>query len=191
VIIDCGANIGIASLYFLHQYPDCRILAFEPEPAAYRLLERNLRPYPNVETFEVALGKQESTLEFFEDSINKASHCASGFRDRPANSSSITVDCVRLSRFLPRHVDLLKVDVEGMEWEILDDLESTGSLDKVDRIAIEYHHHLPADQDRLGVFLGRLEVAGFGYELAANHSPGLEPRSQDVMIYAYRKPRNR
>ena len=187
VIVDCGANIGIASLYFVHRYPDCRIIAFEPDPAAYRLLDRNLQHYPNVQLFDVALGNRNSTLEFFEDSINKASLCASAFQDRPPNSRAITVNCVRLSDLLPSHVDLLKIDVEGMEWEILDDLESTGLLQNIERLAIEYHHHLSLEHDHLGVFLGRLERAGFGYDLGAYRSRGLGPRFQDVMIYAYRK----
>ena len=44
-IIDAGANIGIASLYFLHQYPNARIVAIEPHPGNSELLRKNLAPY--------------------------------------------------------------------------------------------------------------------------------------------------
>src|ERR1041385_2632050 len=34
-IIDLGANVGLASLYFARAYPDCRILALEPHPETF------------------------------------------------------------------------------------------------------------------------------------------------------------
>ena len=40
--IDCGANIGISILFFKKQYPDCTIMAFEPNPHAFPLLEKNV-----------------------------------------------------------------------------------------------------------------------------------------------------
>src|SRR5438309_286226 len=42
LIFDCGANIGMAVLYFKWMYPRSRIVAFEPEPATFELLKRNV-----------------------------------------------------------------------------------------------------------------------------------------------------
>jgi FkbM family methyltransferase len=42
-IIDGGANIGIASLYFLNQYPTARLVAVEPSPANFEDLARESR----------------------------------------------------------------------------------------------------------------------------------------------------
>ncbi len=112
----------------------------------------------------------------------------SGIKERQPNGKTITVDCVPLSSLIPANIDLLKIDVEGMEWEIMDDLEASGAIAGVQRLAIEYHHHLPAGRDDLATFLGRLESAGFGYEIGATRSPGrLGGFYQDVMIYGYRK----
>lgn len=44
-IVDCGANIGLASLWFLHHCPYCRVLAIEPEPRNAAMLRRNVAPY--------------------------------------------------------------------------------------------------------------------------------------------------
>src|SRR5688500_1422830 len=41
-VIDCGANIGISILYFKQVYPACRILAFEPDPAIFTYLSKNI-----------------------------------------------------------------------------------------------------------------------------------------------------
>jgi hypothetical protein len=43
VILDCGANIGMASLYWKRDYPEARITAFEPDPAIADVLRWNLR----------------------------------------------------------------------------------------------------------------------------------------------------
>jgi len=45
LIIDCGANIGCASVWFATQYPKARILAVEPDPDNFRMLVRNSKPY--------------------------------------------------------------------------------------------------------------------------------------------------
>ena len=112
----------------------------------------------------------------------------SGLRDR-LHKASRRVEVVRLSSELPAHVDLLKLDVEGMEWDVLEDLVEAGALPRIDRLAVEYHHHLPASSNRLSEFVGILETAGFGYEIAAHRPAGsCGPRYQDVMVYAYRQP---
>src|SRR5438128_464043 len=41
-VIDLGANIGLASLYFAGRYPSCRLFAVEPNPDTYRMLTANL-----------------------------------------------------------------------------------------------------------------------------------------------------
>src|SRR6476620_11843470 len=44
-IIDLGANIGLASLYFLNKCPHARVVAVEPDPSNFELLSRNLQPF--------------------------------------------------------------------------------------------------------------------------------------------------
>ncbi len=59
IILDIGANIGISAIYFAIRYPTAEIYAFEPMPDNYKLLEKNVREYENIKTFNVALGKEE------------------------------------------------------------------------------------------------------------------------------------
>jgi predicted O-methyltransferase YrrM len=65
VILDIGANIGITSLYYANKYPEAKIYSFEPVPVNYELLEKNLKEYENVKTFNVALGAQDGELDIF------------------------------------------------------------------------------------------------------------------------------
>jgi len=189
VIVDCGANIGIATFYLVHRYAPLRLVAIEPDPTAYGFLEQNVarNAWSAVETLNVAAGESDDDLEFFFDPKQLASLRMSGIQERMPKASEI-VQCRRLSRLLPDHVDLLKLDVEGMEWQVLHDLTETGAISAVDRMAIEYHHHLPASTDRLAEFLGILENVGFGYRLEASRNLGDSgPEYQDIMVYAYRK----
>src|SRR5262249_53336458 len=67
IIIDCGANIGAATLYFKKLYPKSKIIAFEANPQAYSLFKKNmeLNNIIDVEAHNVALFDQETNLDFF------------------------------------------------------------------------------------------------------------------------------
>jgi FkbM family methyltransferase len=45
LIVDCGANVGYASAYFLSRFPLARVLALEPDPENAEICRRNLEPY--------------------------------------------------------------------------------------------------------------------------------------------------
>ena len=113
---------------------------------------------------------------------------------------SIVVPARRLSEFISTDIDLLKIDIEGAEREVLNDLATTGKLRNVRRLHLEYHHHIDASEDNLSSVLGLMEENGFGYQLRADvHQwPAEEQRSggrqwpteasfQDISIYCYQK----
>ena len=67
-ILDCGANIGMASVYFQWLYPKSKIQAFEPDPQTFLLLEHNIaRNRLNVEPHNCALWNEDAELDFFVD----------------------------------------------------------------------------------------------------------------------------
>jgi tRNA1(Val) A37 N6-methylase TrmN6 len=45
-IVDAGANIGMASIFFAQKYPDAKIIAVEAEASNFAMLARNVQPYP-------------------------------------------------------------------------------------------------------------------------------------------------
>ena len=62
-IIDAGANIGFASVYFANKFPKARILAIEPEKDNFEILVKNAAPYPNIEPLRGALWGEKEELE--------------------------------------------------------------------------------------------------------------------------------
>ena len=59
-ILDIGAHIGCAALYFASQYPNTAIYSFEPVPENFKLLQQNVGEQPNIRAFNVALGDKDS-----------------------------------------------------------------------------------------------------------------------------------
>lgn len=45
LVIDCGANVGYSSAYFLNQFPDCTLIAVESDDGNFQMLAKNLAPY--------------------------------------------------------------------------------------------------------------------------------------------------
>lgn len=159
-ILDCGANIGLSVIYFKSLYPNCRIIAFEPDPEIFQVLQTNVNTFglTNVELREQALWNSSNQIAFRpEGSVGGAIVDAgnSGVR-------TIQVQSVQLRDLLNQRVDLLKIDIEGAEYEVLQD--SRDSLGNVDYVFVEYHSK-PAKAQMLQELLKILQDAGFRYHI--------------------------
>ena len=188
VIIDCGANIGFATLYLKQHYPAARITCFEPNPGCFALLQRHITEnhLTHVTAHQVACGRENGEIPFF--ILPGFSPLSSMFGSRSKDAQEIKVRLVRLSDYLTGPVDLLKLDVEGAEWGIFEDLIASGKLALIERMIIEYHHRIGGAPAELSRFLQLLEKAGFTYDIEAAISPfqKFSGAFQDVMIYASR-----
>jgi FkbM family methyltransferase len=138
VIVDVGAGIGDFAVLAASTFPEAEVLALEPDPKSFAVLERNVRRngLANVDARCTAVGTR-GTYGF-----NRARWSAQGTAF--SAGTTLVVPATRLDRVIAgRRVDLLKVDCEGAELEVL---ESAGeSLALVERIAVEYHDHLVDD----------------------------------------------
>ena len=47
-IVDAGANIGMASIFYSHRYPAAKIIALEAEGSNFAALCKNVEPYQNI-----------------------------------------------------------------------------------------------------------------------------------------------
>lgn len=191
-IIDGGANIGVSAAYFKTIYPQCRILAFEANERNFALLAKTAEGnrWKNVELWNLGLHRTEGELDFYD--YNDVVGSLSGGFWQPASAGApkrvIRVRTVPLSRYIERRVNLLKLDVEGSEHAILEDLEESGKLLQIDQIILEYHHHVEPGEDVLGKLLSLLERAGFGYHIRAPLAlPFPKGETQNFMMNAYVK----
>ena len=138
-ILDIGANVGAASVYFAMAYPGAQVYAFEPGSTPLSLLQQNVEPLRNVRVFPFGLYSGEKTLSLYHgknDSV-ESSVC-------PTPRTSGEGEQIRLvgaSDFLSERgiesVDILKVDTEGCEVPILQSLRRF--LPEVKVLYVEYH----------------------------------------------------
>lgn len=143
-VIDIGANVGLFSLYMLKKNNCKRIYAIEPTKKAFEQLSDVLKFESNTSIHKLAIHnfndkskiksvEDNSTISGFIDEIHNYTNCRMNDEE---------VDVVTLSRFMNdhnlNHVDLIKIDIEGCEYDVIDSLSDSDLL-KSDRYLIEYH----------------------------------------------------
>ncbi|TLY16663.1 MAG: FkbM family methyltransferase [Nitrospirae bacterium] len=142
LIIDCGANVGFSSAYFLSRFPQTAVIAVEPEPGNFGMLEINLRPYGSrAQLVKSAVWSHPTELvisrEPYRDGrewSTQVRECRSG---ETADLRAVDIGTL-LDRSGHRTISILKVDVERAEAEIFSrNYESW--IERVDAIVIELH----------------------------------------------------
>lgn len=189
IIIDGGSNIGMSVLYFNLIYPECSILAFEPDERTFLVLQENMRQnnLENVSLQMKALSNHDGTVDFYFDHENPGRLTMSTIKERMPKENKEVLS-TRLSNYIEREVDFLKLDVEGSETEVIEDLHRENKIRLINQMAIEYHHHIEKGEDNLSKLLTILEESDFGYQVDCSFSRPWKPNKfQDILIYAYRK----
>lgn len=193
VIVDAGANIGMATLFFKAVYPDAQVEAVECNPDAVRLLRENLQRncIQGVRVHEKALWSAPASLTLHLDRVDATSTVATVIEARARGQRRLGVVGQPLSELLPHHTDLLKLDIEGAEPLVLDELVSSGAIRSVSQLVFEYNHDRTASSGRLWAVLRTLADAGFEYRLHVDHSSRSAypwDGEQNLLVYAQRTP---
>lgn len=176
VALDVGANVGyITSLMAARAGSEGRVLAFEPEPHVYALLERNAlrwntdRDTAQVETSRIALSNRGGTGVLESPGTPETHMGLSSLREPGERSASaqFEVELARLDDVLGSlDPTFLKLDVEGHEREVLEGAEQSLSKGRIRDIVFEEHGVYPAPSmtflQEQGMTLFTLGQAFFG-----------------------------
>lgn len=162
-VIDIGANVGIFSNYISNMGTKM-VHAIEPAGLAFKELQQQFYYYNGVKCHKIGIGPINEKKTIF---INNDNTTISSFLSKTSeNTSEETVDVLTLDTFYTNngisHVDLIKVDIEGMEYEIVEKA-SDETLLKCDRYLIEYHSN---ETNRLDGMVNKLKR--LGYEISVH-----------------------
>lgn len=156
-VLDLGAYIGVSSRWFLDHWPNCQLVAVEPDPANYELLARNLKPYADrATTIRAAAWSHEAPLRLDEqyqrvgrEWSRRVRACVDG------EDSDVRGYTVPQLMGDWQRVGLLKVDIEGAEVHVFADAPWLG---RVDAIVAEVGHGL---RGAAVMFLRAVQAHGF------------------------------
>jgi len=157
LIIDAGANIGLAVLFWKQKYPKARIIAFEPSKMAFKSLQKNVKEnnLTDVTCINKALSNVEGICQFTTNEI------ISGSLNVDKNlSTNYEVKTTTLGPYLKEKVDFLKIDIEGAEKLIFNDIKDNIAM--LNYIFLEYHSFLNETQ-YLSKYLNLFEKNDFRY----------------------------
>lgn len=168
VILDLGANIGLYALSEVARYgSSCRVVAVEPDPGNVALLRRNvaqngLEAQISVEQAAVAT---ESGSALFMSGQSELSHVA---READDGLEAIEVPTRDAFSFM-EHADVVKIDIEGSEWDILRDprLREISAVG----LALEWHAHCSQSNDPRSLARRLLGEAGFTVVIDESDAP--------------------
>jgi FkbM family methyltransferase len=162
LIVDCGANVGYSSVYFLNKFPEAHVIAIEPDPGNYSMCQKNLGAYgERVTLLRAGIWTHDAPLIVCRGQYRdgrewavQVRECQTGETPEVYGRDIGTV--LGQTRF--QAIDILKVDIEGAERAIFSGRRHTW-LDQVCNIAIELH-----DTTCEAVFF--TAMSGYRYDLS-------------------------
>ncbi|MGN6605067.1 MAG: FkbM family methyltransferase [Ginsengibacter sp.] len=142
-VVDCGANIGLATLYFQREFPNAAIIAIEPENENYNLLLKNTGNYSNVSALRIGVFDEDCDLSVIDIGEGEASY---RLARKPTKGKVIQkIPCRSIDSLMEEFgidkIDILKMDIEGSEKECLLS-PKTEWLRKTKYLLMEIHENI-------------------------------------------------
>lgn len=147
VIVDIGANVGASTVFFHAAFPRATVYCFEPSPTNVSFLRRNVAFTDRIRVFPVGLADRDVTVKLFvgkhqwmQNSIVRSAETGEAFEMVEIRKARRQLDETGIDE-----ISILKVDTEGCEVPILEDLGPR--LRAIDLLYIEYH----SERDRRAI----------------------------------------
>ena len=182
-IVDCGANIWMAVFYFTYLFPHAHIECYEPDKETFALLQKNVASnwFDKVVLWNEAVSWETGELEFysFADMEWWPGNTLEKSQVNFAHVNTYTVPVIQLSKKNYSVIDFLKIDIEWSEWKVFEDMESSGLIEKVERMSLEYHYDETIESNKLSAIISILESCKFHTIVNCNTLVGFYVSEQD------------
>jgi FkbM family methyltransferase len=136
VILDAGANVGAASLWFAREFPKAEVVAIEPDPENAKLLRLNTREVPNITVLEAAVAGSAGKVSL---SANGLGWAVQTVRSDHGEFPAITIEDA-LATVHQGEQFIVKIDIEGFESDLFEG--DLGWIDRTTVVMVEPHDWL-------------------------------------------------
>lgn len=137
-IIDAGANIGLFSVLYGRKFSGASIIAVEPEQENYKMLLKNTKNLSRVQTLRGGVWSKNCYLK-----VNESKTGAWGFTVSECDKSKSDICAFSIQSIMKKYgfpyIDILKMDIEGSEYEVFHDEKCLEWLPLVKVLIIETH----------------------------------------------------
>lgn len=194
-MFDIGANVGRYSLELNCAFPDACIFSFEPNPHAFKQLERSSVNIAQIRPFEIGFDavKTKTTINVYSDDL-ASSHgtlyqkVLTDIHER-INTVSFDVSLQRVDDFARgkgiSHIDFLKIDTEGNEFSILKSAENMIHMDSIDVIQFEFNEMNIISRVFFKDFYDLLNDRYEIFRLNSNHLIPLQKYNSSMEIFKF------
>ena len=173
----CGANLGAITAVLAAG--GAEVHAFEPNPDAFRILSAKVSNLPNVHLHQKAVLDKPGILTLYlhvnygrnPERFSSGSSLIAEKRnvDDRSGVDVKVIDFPAFVRGLGRPVKLLKVDIEGAEYILLNALIDAGLMDRIEKVYVETHAHaIPSLKEADRLLRLRLKTLGLTEKIDLN-----------------------
>jgi len=140
LVVDVGGYLGDFA-DSIHKRFGCRVIIFEPVPAFFSHCKKRFSGIRNIQVIDCGLGGEDGVLP-----IDVANDGSSFFGSRAATSGALAkvrkADAV-LSELGIDHIDLIKINIEGGEYDLLRVLIESGWINRTRYVQVQFHNFIP------------------------------------------------
>ena len=137
MIYDFGANVGIASLYFIEKYPNAIIHVFEADPDVFECLKKNLAHLnlTTINLYNKAVWYRNEIIDFSSSKSDDGKISVLSDFDKNKKHKVEAIDVKEV--IIEDNIDFIKIDIEGAELPVLKRLSN--KLKNVGSMYLEFH----------------------------------------------------
>lgn len=140
VIIDCGANIGLTSVFWKNKYPASKIISIEPEKNNFEILSKNMGNYDNTVLYNNGIWNKAARLKIVDPGLGEWGFMVQETEEEIDAIRAVSIKDIMLQNDIET-IDILKIDIEGSEKELFES-DYDYWLPRTKVIIIELHDRL-------------------------------------------------